>query len=343
MESVESMRVFQRVAERAGFAEAARDLRTSAAAVTRQIAALEESLGVRLFDRGQPAGKGGKERGKKGPLGLTQAGRAYLEHCKGVLPGGAETEAAPVAPAPAPQGLLRVTAPVDFGQTLVSSVLVDFLEAHPELTIDLNLSNRSLDLDDAGIDVAVRVVMELEGQFVAHPVAQSRLAVWGSPAYLEKHGHPRGPEDLVRHRNLVFVAARPLDEWSFTRGNKQLRVKLPAVMTSNIAEPLRLAALRGAGLMICPSFMSPLTDLQAGLLQPVLADWTLPTLGVYALCTHRRFLMPNVRVFVEALRAAFGDGSRDPWWPVAPAASPPASAWRAPSRRARKANAAPAR
>jgi DNA-binding transcriptional LysR family regulator len=306
MDLLQGMKVFVRVAQRSGFAAAARDLRMSPGAVTKNIAALEEHLGTRLFDRTTRR------------VGMTEAGHLYLERCQECLQAIEDADASVNARAKDLRGVLRVTAPVDFGQTLMTSVVGDFMATNPGIVVDLRLSNRTLDLVEEGIDLAVRVARALDGQYVARPLAVSRLGVWGSPAYLRKHGRPRVPQDLVSHRNVVFVAGRPLDEWVFERDGRQQRVKLTPIMISDNGEALRLAAQRGLGLTIAPSFMTGAAA-AAGLLEPVLLDWSLPTFRVYAVYPHRRFVSPKVRLFVEALRAAYGDGSSDPWWPEAPA------------------------
>jgi DNA-binding transcriptional LysR family regulator len=249
---------------------------------------------------------------------MTEAGHLYLERCQECLQAIEDADASVNARAKDLRGVLRVTAPVDFGQTLMSSVVGDFMATNPGIVVDLRLSNRTLDLVEEGIDVAVRVARALDGQYVARPLAISRLGVWGSPAYLRKHGRPRVPQDLVSHRNVVFVAGRPLDEWVFERDGRQQRVKLTPIMISDNGEALRLAAQRGLGLTTAPSFMTG-ADAAAGLLEPVLLDWSLPAFRVYAVYPHRRFVSPKVRLFVEALRAAYGDGSSDPWWPEVPA------------------------
>jgi DNA-binding transcriptional LysR family regulator len=305
MDTLQSMKTFVRVAQRCGFAAAARDLRLSPAAVTKHIAALEERLGVRLLDR------------TTHKVGMTEAGHVYLERCLESLQAIEDADASVSDLAKQARGVLRVTAPVDLCQTLVPDVLMAFMQAQPRITVDLRMSNRMVDLVEEGIDVAVRVAQALDGPYVARALAISRMAVLGSPAYFARHGRPRVPEDLAGHGSLVFVEARPLDEWTFERNGKRTRVKLAPVMSSNIAEPLRLAALGGAGLLIAPSFMIPRADVQAGLLEPVLRDWSLPQFKLYAVYPHRRFLSSKVRLFIDALRAAYGDGQSDPWWPVA--------------------------
>jgi DNA-binding transcriptional LysR family regulator len=165
--------------------------------------------------------------------------------------------------------------------------------------------------------------MSLDGAYLARPLAMSRLGVWGAPASLKKHGRPRVPPDLLSHRNVVFVAGRPLDEWVFERHGRQQRVKLTPAVISDNGEALRLAGQRGVGITITPSFMTG-PGFAGGLLEPVLLDWNLPTFRVYAVHPHGRFVSPKVRVFVDALRAAYGDGGQDPWWP-GPVTQSPAS------------------
>lgn len=303
MDRLQSMQVFVRVAQHVGFAAAARDLQMSPAAVSKHVNALELSLGTRLFDRTTRR------------VGLTEAGRVYLERCIECLHALDDADESMRDLAKAPAGLLRVTAPIDFGDNLVP-VLSELMKAYPHIVVDLRLSNRVMDMVEEGIDVAVRAARSLEGQFVARPFARARLAIFGAPEYLRQHGRPRKPEDLLAHRNLVFTEPRPMQELLFTRGNDEVRVKVTAVMMSNNGEALMAAARRAVGLATAPSFMAR-KDLDAGLLEPVLLDWSLPEFRVFAVYPHRRFVSPKVRVLLDALTAHFGDGTRDPWWPEA--------------------------
>jgi DNA-binding transcriptional LysR family regulator len=301
----ENMKVFVQVAQHASFAAAARQLRISTASASKRVAALEARVGARLFDRTTRR------------VGLTEAGRIYLERCLECLHALEDADASVGELTKTPKGSLRVTAPLDFGEHL-TPVLADVMNAHPHLVADLRLTNRVVDMVEEGIDVGIRVAGSLDGHFVARPLARTRLAIFGAPAYLEKHGRPKRPEDLERHKNLIFTEPRPRDELVFSRNGRQVRVKLSPTLTSNHAAALQIALHKGVGLAMMPSFVAA-RDLEAGSIEAVLTDWSLPHLNVFAVYPHRRFLSPKVKVFVEALRAAFGDGSRDPWWPVAEA------------------------
>jgi DNA-binding transcriptional LysR family regulator len=301
MDRLQSMKVFVGVAQHAGFAAAARELRISTAAASKHVSALETQIGTRLFDRTTRR------------VGLTEAGRVYLERCLECLQAIEDADASIGEIAKEPRGVLRITAPIDFGNSLFP-VVAELLSSHARLVVDLKLSNRVVDLVEEGVDVAVRVASALDGRYVARPLARTRLRFYGAPAYLRKHGRPRRPEELASHRILIFTEPRPLDEVVFTRGRRKLRVKLPAVMTSNSGEALLSGVRAGVGLMMAPTFMAG-ADIAAGRIEPLLSEWTLPEFHVYAVYPHRRFLSPKVRVFIEALRAAFGDGTRDCWWP----------------------------
>jgi DNA-binding transcriptional LysR family regulator len=298
------MRVFVQVAQHASFAAAARQLRMSTASVSKHVAALEARIGARLFDRTTRR------------VGLTEAGRVYFDRCLECLQAFEDADASVSELAKTPKGSLRVTAPIDFGRDLMP-VVAEVMRAYPNLVVDVRLANRVVDMVEEGVDVGVRVAASLDGHYVARPLARTRMALYGAPAYFAQYGRPERPEDLAKHKHLVFTEPKPRDELVFSRNGRKVRVKLTATLTSDYAAAIQIAVHEGIGLSMMPSFVAA-PDMAAGLIEPVLTDWSLPELHVFAVYPHRRFLSPKVKVFVEALRAAFGDGSRDPWWPERP-------------------------
>ena len=301
MDQLQGMRVFVRVAQHAGFAAAARDLRMSTAAVSKHVSALESRVGTRLFDRTTRR------------VSLTEAGRVYLERCIECLQAVEDADASVSELAKAPKGVLRVTAPIDFADPLMP-VLAQLMRAHADLVVDLVLSDRVLDMVEQRIDVGVRVAPALQGGYVARTVALTRIAIVGSPEYFREHGRPKKPADLEQHEFVVFNEPKPRLEIELARGRRKARVSVRPALTSNAGGALSSAMRAGLGIGVAPSFLVQ-RELEAGTLEPVLTDWSVPPLKVFAVYPHRRFLSPKVRVFVEALRAAFGDGDRDPWWP----------------------------
>jgi DNA-binding transcriptional LysR family regulator len=301
MDRLQSMQVFVRVAQQASFAAAARELRISPAAASKQVLALEARVGARLLDRTTRR------------VGLTEAGRIYLDRCLECLHALEDADASVSELAKAPSGVLRVTAPVDFGGALLP-VVNSIMAANENLAVDLRLSNRVMDMVEEGVDVAVRIARSLDARYVARPIARTRLTVVAAPGYLERHGVPRKPEDLADHRHVVFTEPRPMQELSFARGGREVRVKLRVVMWSNSGEALMSAARHGIGMAVAPSFLAG-DDLASGTLLPVLQEWSLLHFNVYAVYPHRRLVAPKVRLFLEALAAAFGPEQSDPWWP----------------------------
>ncbi len=294
------MKVFVRVAQDGGFATAARGLRVSTATVSKHVSALERELRTRLFDRTTRR------------VALTEAGRIYLERCLEALHALEDADASVGELAKDPRGVLRVTAPVDFGDHLVGAI-ADVMNAHPDLTVDLRLSNRVVDMVEEGVDVGIRIAQSLDGRYVARPLARARLSVYASREYLDTHGRPQRPDDLASHRSLVFAEPRLLDSLVFVRARRRAAVKLRVAMSSNSGSALWIAARAGLGLYVCPSFMAG-DDVAAGRMEPLLLEWSLPEYCVYAVYPHRRFLAPKVKVFLEAATRRIGDGSRDPWW-----------------------------
>lgn len=294
------MRVFVRVAQREGFAAAARDLGMSPAAVTKHVNALEQRLGTRLFDRTTRS------------VGLTEAGRVYLERCLEALQCFEDADASVAELSEEPRGLVRMTAPIDFGPIL-APILGQVMIEHPRIEVDLRSTDRVVDLVDERIDLGIRVATTLDGSYVARPLARTGIAVYGAPSYFERFGRPKSPEDLAHHRCLALNEPRLRDEWVFERDGTQGRVKLNLVMVGNAGTPLLHAAVAGVGLAPMPSFLA-YAEHRAGRIEPVLTEWKAPSLGVFAVYPHRRYLSPKVRVLVEALRAELGDGSSDPWW-----------------------------
>ncbi len=301
------MKVFVRVAQREGFAAAARELSMSPAAVTKHVAALESRIRARLFDRTTRS------------INLTEVGRAYLERCLECLQTFEDAEDSVSRVSGQPAGRLRVTAPVDFGPSIMAS-LSRYMNRYPDVTIDLQLSNRPVDLVDEGFDVGLRVAPSLTGQYVARPLAMTKMAILAAPDYLRRHGRPRAPEDLAKHRALIFTEPRVRDEWLMERAGKQITVKLTPAVLSNSGRALQEAARAGVGILVIPS-IGAVEDVAAGM-EPLFVDWTVaPQLRLYALYPHRRFLPAKVGLFVETLRENLGPPNDDPWWPTIEAAA----------------------
>ena len=297
------MRVFARVAQASSFAAAARELRLSSATVSKQVAALEAELGVRLLERTTRR------------VQLTEPGRFYLDRCLEILQSLDDTGAAMSQLTRAPAGLLRVTAPVDLARD-AARVVARFAQIYPAVTVDLRLANHNIDLIEQGFDLAIGLLAPSHGSYVSRRLCTTRVGIFAAPSYLRAHGTPRRPTDLSNHRHLIFVEPQPRTEWIFTRGNRTTRVQLSGAIMSNSGQALMRMCVDGVGLVTGPSFLVE-EDLAAGRVVPVLTDYQLASFGVHVRYPSRRFLPAKVTCFLAILRDHFGDDpDADIWWPA---------------------------
>ncbi len=294
MDRFAAMTAFARVAETRSFSDAARRLGTSKSVVSRQIMALEADLGARLFHRTTRS------------MTLTEAGEGYYERVVRVLADVDDANLSVTRLQAAPRGRLRVNAPMSFGVRHLASAIPDFLALHPEVEIHMTMNDRFVDLVDEGYDVAVRIGRLMDSALVARKLAPLRRVVCGSPAYLAARGVPRTPADLAGHECLGYSNMTTTDEWSFIgTDGRPVSVEVRGRLRVNNGDALRLAALRGLGLVIQPSFIVG-ADLQAGTLIGVLPDAVAQDGAIYAVYPHSRHLSPKVRAFVDFLAERFG-------------------------------------
>ncbi|MDP2130807.1 MAG: LysR family transcriptional regulator [Erythrobacter sp.] len=288
MDRYRAMRVFVRIAETGGFAETARQLHMSPPAVTRAVAALEETIGTRLLTRTTRAVK------------LTEAGARYVEDCRRVLAAIEEAEAAAAGSYATPTGTLAVTSSVLFGQNYVMPIMTEFLDLHPQVTGRMLLFDRVVNLVDEGIDVAIRIGHLPDSSYTAIRVGSVRRVICGAPRYLEDKGLPRHPNDLANHRIIAATSAWTSLEWRFgTDGAIAVNVK-PALF-SNSNEAAIGAARSGWGLTRALSYqIGP--DLIASHLQIVLEDFEQPPLPIHIVHPEGRNASAKVRAFIDFAR-----------------------------------------
>lgn len=299
MDRFDSLRAFVRVAECHSFSEAARRLGQSKSAISRQIADLENRLGARLFNRTTRS------------LTLTEAGQGYVERCQHILSDLEEADRAVSNLQAEPRGTLRINAPMSFGVLHLSPLIPLFLERYPQVDIDMAMNDRIVNLVEEGFDLAIRIAKLVDSSLIARRLAPARRVVSASPAYLTKYGIPRTPGDLTRHCCLSYSNMTLSDEWSFvTAEGHRWPVEVHGRLRVNNPDTLREAALAGAGLVMLPSFMVG-RDLQAGTLVPVLSEFLVQDIAIYAVYPANRHLSPKVRTFVEFLLAHWGPR---PYW-----------------------------
>jgi DNA-binding transcriptional LysR family regulator len=293
-----NMRVFAKVVENGSFAGAAARLAISTSMVSQHVKELEERLGARLLNR------------TTRKVSVTEVGRAYYERCTRVLADIEEADRAAGDMQTAPRGDLRVNSTPCFGGHHVGSAIVDFATRFPDISVELMLSDRPVDLVEEGFDVAVRLEPLPDSRLIARKLASCRLVLCGAPGYFAEHGTPRTPADLADHKCLELTASSFFRRWHLTDGGgRELHLSLKGTVRSNYAAVLVHAALAGQGILYAPRYMVG-EALRAGRLVTVLDDYVLPPLAVHALYPHNRHLSAKVRVFVDFLAERFGP---EPW------------------------------
>ncbi|WP_404482500.1 LysR family transcriptional regulator [Novosphingobium sp. BL-52-GroH] len=288
MDRFETLAAFVAVADRRGFAAAARALDISPPAVTRAVAALERHLGVTLFHRSTRA------------VSLTDEGTAFIERARRILADLREAEQIVMGGRSVPRGQLYVTAPVMFGRLHVLPVIDTLLASHARLSARMMLLDRNVRIVEEGIDVAVRIGALSDSTLRVVNIGSVRQTIVASPAYLAEHGTPLDPADLVHHRCIVGSGVRVGGTWPF--GAKGTRiVEVAPRLTVNTIEATLDAAVAGLGVANMLSYQAS-ASLASGSLVQVLEDHAPAPMPVSLLYDPGRAAMPAVRVFIEAMR-----------------------------------------
>ncbi|WP_176059497.1 LysR family transcriptional regulator [Paraburkholderia sp. BCC1876] len=293
MDRLIAMETFIGVIEAGSFSAAARRLNVGQPAVSKSIAQLEERLGVRLLLR--------STRG----LTPTDAGQKFYERAKRVIEEADEAELAVRISGASLSGRLRVCAPVTFARLRIVPSMKAFLAAHPDLTLEVVLDDRHIDLLEEGIDVALRMGVLGDSSMTARKIGQSRRIVVGTPAYFELAGTPNVPADLITHEAIIYEQRGGGATWSFKRGSSETAVAVSGRMRVTAAEGVRAAVLADMGVAIASEWMFA-PELASGAVQAVVTDWTLPPVDLWAVFPTGRMASAKARAFVAFVEATLG-------------------------------------
>ncbi|MER2264973.1 LysR family transcriptional regulator [Methylobacterium oxalidis] len=284
MDRIDELAIFVAIVEQGSLAAAARRLRRSGPAVTRALAALEDRVGVRLLERTTRR------------LAPTEAGRALADEARAVLAG---YEAALAGASDAPvRGLLRVTAPVQFGRLHVAPVVASFLDAYPETQVELVLADRNLDLIEEGLDLAVRIDRLADSSLLARRVGAVRRVLVASPAYLAARGLPRRPADLAAHDTVFGAPRTEAREWRFGTGRRATAVRLAPRLLVNEVEAQLIAVRAGRGIARLLSYQV-VEDIAAGRLVRLLREHEPPPIPVQLVARGGPHRPPKVAAFLD--------------------------------------------
>ncbi|GAB3004945.1 LysR family transcriptional regulator [Psychrosphaera aestuarii] len=292
--SFDGISEFVAVAETQGFTSAAKRLNVSTSHISRQIAKVEKRLGVALFARTTRQVK------------LTDAGHSYYQRCQSLLDGLAQANEAISDHQVELAGTLRVSAAGEFAELYIVPVLLEFAKQHPKLNIDIDFNSKYVDFVQEGIDFSIRYGQLKDSSLVARKLVDRQLVAAASPAYLQKHGTPKTPQDLINHDCIVAIS----DHWRFESKNKEITVKVKPKWRSNSGRSLVQAVEAGMGISYMPqsSYGNSLINKN---LVPILAPFwkkQIPTWIVYA---NKQYLPARARLAIDFLVEHFKDWQDD--------------------------------
>ncbi|MGH8810993.1 MAG: LysR family transcriptional regulator [Advenella sp.] len=301
MDELAAIRVFARVARAGTFSEAARQLDMSTSSVSRQINALEESLGIRLFKRSTRN------------LVLTEAGETYLTSIDPALKQLELARRTALSYQRTISGSIRFHARTSAGTEVIVPALSEFFIRYPDIEIDITLTDERVDLLANGIDVAVWLGKLEDSSMVARNLSSSRRVICGSPAYLQRHGIPRKPDDLLQHSCLVYLQHNYLKDWRFQKDGQSFVIPVSGKLRTPNSVVLMEGAKQGLGLVMLQGWMVR-KSVQEGSLQAVMEDYdAYPTeadTALYIVYPHRHGLPLKVRVFIDFLVQLFDPESQ---------------------------------
>jgi len=299
MDRMAGMAVFTKVVGAGSFSAAARGMNLSQAYVTKQIQELESWLGARLLNRTTRR------------LSLTEVGSGFYDRCMRILDAIEEARSAAGALQTVPRGRLRINAPVSFGLLHLAPAVTEFLETYPDVSIEMLVNDRVVDLLEGEFDVGVRIGRLRDSSLIARRIAPICLAICAAPAYLARHGAPKTPDDLANHNCLEYTYFESRGEWRLLDpAGSEIAVPVSGRYLANNADVLRSTALAGGGVILAPTFLLG-EDLRAGRLVRLLPDYPPPEQALHALYPPGRHLSAKVRSFVDFLVARFGG---EPVW-----------------------------
>ncbi|MCW8903518.1 LysR family transcriptional regulator [Sedimenticola sp.] len=299
MDSLTDIAVFTQVVDSGSFTAAAERLSLSKSVVSKYVTRLEDRLGARLLNRTTRR------------LSLTEIGRVFYERSLRGLQEIEEAEAQVSRLQGKPRGTLRLNTPMSFGILHIAPALPDFLRRYPEISVDMNLDDRQVDVIEEGFDLSVRISELPDSALIARRLAPCRHAVVASPEYLEQNGIPTTPDNLRHHNIISYRYQASAREWHFRDSDKKMiSVPISGTVQMNNSLALREALLGGIGMARTPTFVVG-QDIQSGRLKQVLTNYETLEVSIYLVYPQRRHLSPKVRAFVDYFAERISD---NPYW-----------------------------
>ena len=301
MDRLTEMEAFATVVDQGGFTDAARKLGISKSAVSKHVSSLEARLGARLLNRTTRR------------VSPTEIGLAYYDRARRVLNDAGEADALVTSMQSAPSGTLRISVATDFGVNHLSPILGDFLAEFPDITVNMVLNNRYVELISEGFDMAVRIGELEDSSLRARKLAESSKRMIAAPSYFERFGRPARIDDLNEHKLLHYSNNSAGNVWRITAPSGEKRqVRTAGWLTVNDGQSLLNAAISGLGIAYLPTFLFQ-SALKEGLVEEAMPELPIEKQGIYAVYPPGRFTQPKVRAFIDFLVHAFADKGPDGW------------------------------
>lgn len=275
---------FVYVAEYESFTKAAKKIGISTAQVSRQVSALEQRLNIKLLYR------------TTRKVSLTEEGRVFYQHCRGVLDGLDAAEQAVTNLQSKPQGMIKLTTPVTYGEQQLMPLVNDFMVQYSDIEVTAFLSNQQVDLIEEGYDLAIRIGKLRDSTMMAKKLSSRTNFVCAAPSYIEKYGIPHSLTELGQHNCLLGT----LDYWHFKESGKEKNIRVTGSVRYNSGYSLADAALKGLGIVQLPDYYVQ-KYLQSGALISILDSYREPEEAIWALYPYNRYLSPKIRLLVEFL------------------------------------------
>ena len=291
---LEDLRIYVATVDERSFTAAANRLQLSKQFVSRRVMALESDLGVRLLVRNTRK------------LAVTDLGQEFYERAKRILADVADAEQAMSSRRSNPRGLLRVSAPMSFGTRHLSPLVADFMRANPDVRVDLELSDRVVDLIGEGFDMALRIGTLADSSLIARKLTEIRMIACCSPAYAAARRLPAAPEDLARHPCLLY-GQEGRTGWEFVADGTRRAFEVRGPLRANNGEVIRDAAAAGLGIALLPEFIVS-SALSNGALIAILEEFVSPPIALHAVYPQHRESATTIRAFTQFLRQRFVRG-----------------------------------
>lgn len=301
MDRLTEMEAFATVVDQGGFTDAAKKMGISKSAVSKHVSSLEARLGARLLNRTTRR------------VSPTEIGLAYYDRARRVLNDAGEADSLVTSMQSAPSGLLRISVATDFGVNHLSPILGDFLHEFPDVTINMVLNNRFVELISEGFDMAVRIGELEDSTLRARKLADTTKRMIGSPSYFQKYGRPQKIDDLNAHKLLHYTSQANGALWKLTAPSGEKRqVRTSGWLSVNDGQSLLNAAISGLGIAYLPSFLYA-EAMEKHLVEDAIPNLPVEKQGIYAVYPPGRFTQPKVRAFIDFLAHAFADKGPDKW------------------------------